>query len=70
MGSRSASRKNMICAWGVDARMEGFKMQKQALRITIVARYEVSVFREKASKVGSKRSPKITSKANFGRSGI
>ena len=45
-------------------------MQEQAFRIILVAKYEVSVFREEASKIRGKRGPKMTSKSSFGSSGV
>ena len=41
------------------AKMEGLKMPKRAFFIIRVAKYEVSVFREKASKMRSNRDPKM-----------
>ena len=60
----------MICAWVFDTRMGGSEVQKEAFHIIRVAKYEVSVFREKASKMRGKRDPKMIPKSSFGRSGV
>ena len=47
----------MIFEYFFDAKMERLEIQKQAFRIIRFAKYEVSVFREKASKMlGQKES--------------
>ena len=58
--------KNMILGLIFDAKMRGLEKQKHAFRIIPVARYEISVFREKASKIRIKRDHKMS----FGRSGV
>ena len=60
----------MILGWIFDAIMEGLEMQKQASRIIHVAKYEVSVFVEKASKIRGKRNPKVIPKSSFGNSWV
>ena len=53
----------MIVGWIFDAKMGGLEMQNKAFRIIVVAKYKVSVFRKKASKIerqlGSQNDPRI-----------
>ena len=59
----------MIVGRVVDAKIEGFEMEKQVFRFIFVAKYEISVLREKTSKTRGKRDPKMIPKSSFGRSG-
>ena len=60
--------KTMILGWNFDAKTGGLEMQKQACRIIRMAKYKVSVFREKASTI--KRGPQMSSKSSYGHSGV
>ena len=57
----------MTLGWVFDTKIEGFEIPEQAFRIVLVANYEVSEFREKASKTKGKRDPKMIPKSKFGR---
>ena len=57
---RKASRKNMIFELIFDAKMGGLERQETSWRVVLVTIYEVSVFREKASKMRGKMLPKMT----------
>ena len=50
--------------------MGGLECPEPSWRSILVTIYEVSAFREKASKMEGKRDPKITSKSNLGRPGV
>ena len=58
MRSRRVSWKNMIFEWIFDAKMGGLEGWKRAFRLILVAKYDVSVFRKKASKRRAKSHPK------------
>ena len=52
------------------AKTGGLEKQKQAFRIVHVAKYEVSLFREKASKMRCKRGSQMIPKSRLGRPGV
>ena len=49
--SGQTSWKNMILGWIFDAKMGGLERREPSWRSILVAKYEVSVVREKASKI-------------------
>ena len=53
-----------------DAKMGGLEIRKQVYRIIRAAKYEVSVFHEKASRMKDKRGPTIILKLRLGRSEV
>ena len=58
MGPRKASRKSLIFEWIFDAKMGGLEWWKPSSRSILVAKYEVSAFREKTSKMRANMPPK------------
>ena len=50
-------------------KLEGLEMQKHAFRVIRVAKYGVSVFREKPSKMKGKGSPKLSPNRAWGAQG-
>ena len=65
--SRNASRKYVFFLWILDTKMSDLTRQKLVFRLVLVTKYDISVFREKASKMGGQREPKTTSKSSGGR---